>query len=123
MTGSTVQDVHYLLDIGLENSIESILSNQQIPNPPGVWVNEELPDWNSLSSQERQEIIETYHNRMRSFQKWWAQRMINGILNVTEIMTLFWHSYFASAYSKVFYPQAMYQQNNVFRTFCKIGFI
>ena len=27
-----------------------------------------------------------------------------------KMMTLFWHNYFASAYSKVFYPQAMYQQ-------------
>ena len=59
---------------------------------------------------------------MRVFQKWWAKRIMNGGLNITEVMTLFWHSYFASAYSKVFYPQAMYQQNNVFRTLCMGNF-
>jgi len=120
--GPTIQDINTLLDIGLENTLENILSDQQIPSPPGAWVTEELPDWNSLSLLERQEIIQTYHNRMRAFQKWWGQRMINSGLNITEVMTLFWHSYFASAYSKVFYPQAMYQQNYVFRMFCMGNF-
>ena len=120
--GSTMQDINELLNIGFENSIGNILSDEEIPNPPADWVNEEIPDWNSLSSQETQEIIQSYHNRMRVLQKWWAQRLINGLLNITEVMTLFWHSYFASAYSKVFYPQAMYQQNNVFRTYCMGNF-
>ena len=122
IVGSTMQDINELIDIGFENSIEYILLDEELPSPPYVWVNEDIPDWNSLSSEERQSIIQSYHNRMRVLQRWWAQRMINGTSNLTEVMTLFWHSYFASAYSKVFYPQAMYQQNNVFRTYCMGNF-
>ena len=77
---------------------------------------------NALSSEQRQEIIQVYHNRMKTLQKWWAQIMIGGVSNITEMMTLFWHNYFASAYSKVFYPQAMYQQNNIFRKNCMGNF-
>ena len=122
VTGSTLEEIHTLVNDGMETSIQNLLAEQELPPPPGEWVSEELPDWNSLSSEERQGIIQSYHNRMRAFQRWWAQRMINGEMNITEIMTLFWHSYFTSAYSKVFYPQAMYQQNNIFRTLCMGNF-
>ena len=122
VTGANLEEIHTFINNGMETSIQGLLAEQELPSPPGAWVNEELPDWNSLSTDERQEIIQAYYNRMRVFQKWWAKRMMNGGLNITEVMTLFWHSYFASAYSKVFYPQAMYQQNNVFRTSCMGNF-
>ena len=122
VTGSILEEIHTLVNDGLETSIQNLLAEQELPDPPGEWVFEELPDWNSLSPEEINQIIQTYHNRMKTFQKWWGQRMINEGLNITELMTLFWHSYFASAYSKVFYPQAMYQQNNVFRTLCMGNF-
>mgnify|MGYP003304258302 FL=1 len=116
VTGPNIEEINAFINNGMETSIQGLLADQEIPSPPGAWVDEELPDWSSLSSDERQAIIQTYYNRMRAFQKWWANRIMNGGLNITEVMTLFWHSYFASAYSKVFYPQAMYQQNNIFRT-------
>ena len=118
VTGSTLEEIYTLVNDGMETSIQNILADQELPGPPGEWVSEELPDWNSLSPEDVNQIIQTYHNRMKTFQKWWGQRMMDGGMNITELMTLFWHSYFASAYSKVFYPQAMYQQNNVFRTLC-----
>ncbi len=122
LIGSSIQEINSIVNLGLDASIEQILQNQELPEPPSDWVYENIPDWDSLSSQERTEIIQTYHSRMRTLQKWWATRLINNNVNLTEVMTLFWHSYFASAYSKVFYPQAMYQQNNVFRTYCMGNF-
>ena len=121
-TGVNLEEIQTFINNGMEISIQGLLASQELPSPPGTWVNEDLPDWDSLSSDERQEVIQAYFNRMRVFQKWWAQRIMNGGLNITETMTLFWHSYFASAYSKVFYPQAMYQQNNVFRALCMGNF-
>ena len=121
-TGTSVDEINYFLNQGLEESINQLLTDKELPIPPGTWVDEDLPNWNALSSEQRQEIIQIYHNRMRTFQKWWAQRMIDDSSNITEMMTLFWHNYFASAYSKVFYPQAMFQQNNIFRTYCMGNF-
>ena len=116
-TGASIDEINYFLNQGLEESINLLLTDKELPIPPGTWVDEDLPNWNALSSEQRQEIIQIYHYRMKTFQKWWAQRMIDDSLNITEMMTLFWHNYFASAYSKVFYPQAMFQQNNIFRTY------
>ena len=121
-TGASIDEINYFLNQGLEESINQLLTDKELPIPPGTWVDEDLPNWNALSSEQRQEIIQIYHYRMKTFQKWWAQRMIDDSLNITEMMTLFWHNYFASAYSKVFYPQAMFQQNNIFRTYCMGNF-
>ena len=121
-TGASIDEINYFLNQGLEESINQLLTDKELPIPPGTWVDEDLPNWNALSSEQRQEIIQIYHYRMKTFQKWWAQRMIDDTLNITEMMTLFWHNYFASAYSKVFYPQAMFQQNNIFRTYCMGNF-
>ena len=121
-TGTSIDEINYFLNQGLEESINQLLTDKELPIPPGTWVDEDLPNWNVLSSEQRQEIIQIYHYRMKTFQKWWAQRMIDDSLNITEMMTLFWHNYFASAYSKVFYPQAMFQQNNIFRTYCMGNF-
>ena len=121
-TGASIDEINYFLNQGLEESINQLLTDKELPIPPGTWVDEDLPNWNALSSEQRQEIIQIYHYRMKTFQKWWAQRMIDDALNITEMMTLFWHNYFASAYSKVFYPQAMFQQNNIFRTYCMGNF-
>ena len=89
VTGSNLEEIHTLVNDGMETSIQNLLAEQELPAPPGEWVFEELPDWNSLSPEEINQIIQTYHNRMKTFQKWWGQRMMNGGLNITELMTLF----------------------------------
>ena len=48
-----MHDINELIDIGFENSIEHILLDEELPSPPYVWVNEDIPDWNSLSSEEK----------------------------------------------------------------------
>ena len=118
ITGATFEDINSCLTQGMHNSVQTILENQDLPDPPGDWVLEDIPDWNSLSTQEKNDIIQSYHSRMQSFRTWWRELIIFNSINITEMMTLFWHGYFASAFSKVFYPQAMYQQNNIFRTYC-----
>ena len=84
VTGSTLEEIHTLVNDGLETSIQNILTEQELPIPPGEWVSEELPDWNSLSPEDVNQIIQTYHNRMKTFQKWWGQRMMDGGMNITE---------------------------------------
>lgn len=118
MTGATYEDINTSLTLDMGNSVQTLLEDLDPPEPPGDWVYEIVPDWNSLTTQEANDIIASYYNHMNSFRIWWCERMMFNPMNITEIMTLFWHNYFASAYSKVFYPQAMYQQNHIFRTYC-----
>ena len=118
MTGATFEDINTILSLGLNDSVQTLLEDLELPEPPGNWVYEDIPDWSSLTTQERNDIIQSYHDRMKYFRFWWCEKMMFNSTNITEMMTLFWHNYFASAFSKVFYPQAMYQQNHIFRTYC-----
>ena len=56
--GSSISHINYFTNQGLEDSIVHILADQELPTPPGDWVEEELPNWNLLSSEQRQEIIQ-----------------------------------------------------------------
>ena len=75
ITGCSFEEINYCLNQGFEESVNQILANQELPDPPGNWVSEDLPNWNALSSEQREEIM-VLENRMRTLQKWWAQRMI-----------------------------------------------
>ena len=40
--GSSIDDINYFINQGLEDSIIYILADQELPAPPGDWVEEEL---------------------------------------------------------------------------------
>ena len=47
--------------------------------------------------------------------RWWFLRMQHGPRPLQEKMTLFWHNHFATSMNKVFFPELMYAQNQIFR--------
>ncbi len=97
--------------------VSSLISTQSQPEPPGEWVNEPAPQWDALTPEEIEALIEQYNEWMWGLGYWWMKGMMRNTVNIQEMMTLFWHNYFATAQSKVFYPQAMYQQNSIFREY------
>ena len=115
MTGPTYDEIQSCFSSSLSPSVNTLLETQELPEQPGNWVNEELPDWGSLSIAEINAIVQSYNNRIHSFRRWWSELMMNENMNITETITLFWHHFFATGYSKVFYPQAMYQQHKMLR--------
>jgi uncharacterized protein (DUF1800 family) len=48
---------------------------------------------------------------------WWLDRMYAADYPLGERMTWFWHGHWATATSKVFYPLAMYRQNETLRRY------
>ena len=101
----------------MEIELSSILSTVSLPDPPGEWVNEPAPQWDTLTMEEIQELIDQYREWMWDLRYWWMKGMMRNPINIQEMITLFWHNYFATAQSKVFYPQAMYQQNSILREY------
>lgn len=99
----------------LDDTLTQILENQPLPDPPGAWATEAPPEWDTLSEDDILALIETYNERMFSLMDWWIIRMTQTPVSITESMTLFWHDHFATSHSKVFYPQAMFEQNQVIR--------
>ena len=63
LSGPSYDEINTSFTSGLESTVQSLLEEQSLPEPPGIWVNEDLPNWNSLSTAERNEIIQSYYNR------------------------------------------------------------
>ena len=51
-----------------------------------------------------------------SLMRWWSLRLTYTPRPLEEKMTLFWHGHFATSGVKVYYPQLLYRQNQIFRT-------
>ena len=117
MFGPKYPEIKTASEDSMENAVSSILTTIDLPEPPGDWVDEPAPQWDTLTEEEVQELIEQYNEWMWDMGYWWMKGMMRNSVNIHEMMALFWHNYFATAQSKVFYPQAMYQQNSIFREY------
>ena len=117
MFGPKYPEIRVASENSMQIELSSILSTMSPPDPPGEWVNEPAPQWDALTGEEIQELIGQYREWMWDLRYWWMKGMMRNPINIQEMITLFWHNYFATAQSKVFYPQAMYQQNSIFREY------
>ena len=117
MFGPKYPEIKTASEDSMENTVSSMLTTIDLPEPPGDWVDEPAPQWDTLTEEEVQELIEQYSEWMWDMAYWWMKGMMRNSVNIHEMMALFWHNYFATAQSKVFYPQAMYQQNSIFREY------
>ena len=117
MFGPKYPEIKEASENPMEIELSSILSTVSLPDPPGEWVNEPAPQWDALTGEEIQELMDQYREWMWDLRYWWMKGMMRNPINIQEMITLFWHNYFATAQSKVFFPQAMYQQNSVFRQY------
>ena len=115
MIGPTYNDIIDSTNNSLTDTVDTLLAELEMPEPPGDWVEDPAPAWDQLNDDEVDEIMEQYRDHMGEMATWWIIRMTQNSNNITEQMTLFWHNFFATAQSKVFYPQAMYEQNKIFR--------
>jgi len=102
----------------MENIVSTLLAAQNQPDPPGDWVTEPPPQFDTLTEEEIMELVETYYNRHFQLVGWWMKRMATQPMSIVENLTLFWHDHFATSFDGVFFPQAMYQQNSIFREHC-----
>ena len=115
MIGPTYNDIIDSTNSTLNDTVNTLLEELEMPEPPGDWVEDPAPAWDQLNDDEVDELMEQYRDHMGEMATWWIIRMTQNSNNITEQMTLFWHNFFATAQSKVFYPQAMYEQNKIFR--------
>jgi len=89
----------------LENTVTALLADQAQPIPPGDWVNEPPPQWDTMTDQEILDLISLYYERLFLMVRWWMNRMASQPMSITENMTLFWHDHFATALGVFFSPR------------------
>ncbi len=64
----------------------------------------------------RTNLAQTARYNIDQCQRWWMERMRNGLYPVEERMTLFWHDHFATGFGPTPFARALMLQNQTIRT-------
>ncbi len=109
--GVTSDDLARAMTMKPAEAVAALFSGNQSPTPP-TWANIDPDGENFSNPQDRQQ---EYYRRYADMQTWWIQQMRSSSFSILEKLTLFWHSFLCSDYLKVYYPQYMFVQNDLFR--------
>ncbi len=109
--GAGYAEVKQAMAMTTSQAVNALFSGNQSPTPP-TWSSID-PDTENFSNP--QDRISEYYRRYADLQAWWVSQMRAASMSIVEKMTLFWHSFLCSDYVKVYYPQYMYVQNDLFR--------
>ncbi|GIW07605.1 MAG: hypothetical protein KatS3mg060_2410 [Dehalococcoidia bacterium] len=85
--------------LGFEGAVDALLDFDSVPDMPDPAA--DIPNFDP--------------ERIASMQQRWVYRLVGSPKPLQERMTLFWHSHFATAFSKVNNPSWMWNQNELFR--------
>lgn len=118
--GATIQDLKEVVSKGFDQTLEDVLTNQELPEPP---INYSFPNdpnvpigesWiNTPFERQNNNLI---NSRRSSMGAWTVQNLLFNRISIREKMTLFWSNHFVVQASIVQDPNFMYYHNNLMRT-------
>ena len=114
---ATFSDIQHYTNMELDATVTDLLKNREKPDKPGDWVEEIIPDFRNMTASQRQEYQTLYRDRRVALVDWWINLIMKDDISIRENMTLFWHEHFATNAQKVYFPQAVFEQNDVIREY------
>jgi len=114
MIGATKEQIELALDIGLEATVNMLLEEKPLPDPPINYFNEDDP-FTPLGETwiDKPFLQELRGGRTASLYAWTMGNMLEEGISVRESLTLFWHNHFVTAEINV--PKAVYQYITLLR--------
>jgi uncharacterized protein (DUF1800 family) len=100
--GASPEEIAAFAQLGFAGAVDRLVDYEAVPN-------------GALDAQVTQLESELDLTKLPAIQTIWLTRMLRTARPLEEKMTLFWHDHFATGNAKVGRPQAMYDQNTLFR--------
>jgi hypothetical protein len=113
--GPQWEEIQTAAAAGLDAEMDTLLGPRSLPDAPGEWATEPVPDVSEWTQEMIDSLLVLYNERAYLLMLWWSEVMLDQETSITESMTLFWHDHFATGVSKVIIPQSMYVQNDLLR--------
>jgi uncharacterized protein (DUF1800 family) len=115
MTGYTQSHVDWVLENGMEATIDTLLADTPLPPLPINYFYEEDPYVPIGETWVGKPVTpELDNHRRRSLYGWTIGNLLNEDMSIRERMTLFWHNHFVTA--DIQRPAAIYQYITLLRT-------
>ena len=102
---------------GLDATVDALLEEQPVPDPPGDWIDDPLPPYDSLTPEQLDSLNNAYREQRAETRSWIIDNMLEEEASIHETMTLFWHDHFATSAQKVSFPPAMYHHYALLREY------
>ncbi len=121
MTGYTKSHVDWVLENGMEATINALFADTPQPAPPINYFFQNDPycpigeTWIDKPQTE-----DLRNHRLRSLYGWTMGNLLEEGMSIRERLTLFWHNHFVTA--DIFQPLVMYQYITLLRTFASGNF-
>ncbi|MEC7926602.1 MAG: DUF1800 family protein, partial [Candidatus Neomarinimicrobiota bacterium] len=93
--GPTWEQINSTHAEGLDATVDALLEDQPAPEPPGDWINDPLPPYDSLTPEQLDSLNNAYREQRAETRSWIIDNMLEEEISVREMMTLFWHDHFA----------------------------
>ena len=121
MFGATISDIQYFNGIGLNASVEELLTlSNNLPTPP-------LNDYSSSTILDPGSTLGTTwinsittdgtinSNRRNNYKKWLMNVLVNQEKNIREKMTFFWSNHFGTEADTISFGTMLYNHHQIFR--------
>ncbi len=121
MFGATISDIQYFNGIGLNASVEELLTlSKNLPTPP-------LNDYSSSTILDPGSTLGTTwinsittdgtinSNRRNNYKKWLMNVLVNQEKNIREKMTFFWSNHFGTEADTISFGTMLYNHHQIFR--------
>ncbi len=106
--GPTWEQINMAHDEGLDATVDALLEEQPTPDPPGDWIDDPTPPYDSLTPEQLDSLNQAYRDQRAELRSWIIDNMLEEETSIHETMTLFWHDHFATSALKVSFPPALY---------------
>ena len=115
--GPIWEGINWAHNGGLDATVDALLEEQPVPDPPGDWIDDPMPPYDSLTPEQLDSLNNAYREQRAETRSWIIDNMLEEEASIHETMTLFWHDHFATSAQKVSFPPAMYHHYALLREY------